>query len=372
MHWLTPPGTSHPEEIGSSRRRLQGAAGDPGRPQLRLPHRPGAARRRVVRRRFRRELDQHRSRRSTTTRRWQRSTRTSTATPASTATCRPTSRSASRRCSPGRARRSSSASSARTSRTCARRPSEERHERRSPGIDGIVDLHGASWSTSPRSRSRWISPRPQQLRAQARRRPPRRLHPHRRRGGRRHLPRRARPTTSSSGARRRHAHSLRRRSRLLHRHARRRPGPARATSPTCRIAPTPNAISTSSCPAASTSAPTSAAATSARSSTDVEDRARRASSSRSGTTPSCSASTPSGRRPRTGCCSFAIAAAIGDLPAAAGGVRQLAPGAPVLPGAAGGPGRRGPGGLPRRRRHLARLARRLLHGLRASRRATGS
>ncbi len=58
MHWLTPAG--HVRAGGDPRLRLglQGPAGDPGRSQLRLAHRAGPARRRGLRRRLRRELDQ--------------------------------------------------------------------------------------------------------------------------------------------------------------------------------------------------------------------------------------------------------------------------------------------------------------------------
>ena len=58
MHWLTQPGTSQPEETRVVRRRLQGPAGDSRRAQLRLAHRSGLPRRRGLRRRLRRELDQ--------------------------------------------------------------------------------------------------------------------------------------------------------------------------------------------------------------------------------------------------------------------------------------------------------------------------
>ncbi len=68
----------------------QGAAGHSRRPQLRRPHRPGPHHGRSGRHVFRRELGQRRSRPSTTTRRWPRFRRPSTAILACTATCRRT------------------------------------------------------------------------------------------------------------------------------------------------------------------------------------------------------------------------------------------------------------------------------------------
>ena len=91
---------------------------------------------------------------------------------------------------------------------------------------------------------------------------------------------------------------------------------------------------------------------------------RARSSSRSGTTPRCSASMPSGRPPSTACCSFAIAAVHRRVPDPAGLVRQHAPGDPRLLDVALGAGGRLAGGVLHRRRHLARLARRFPHGLR--------
>ena len=98
MHWLTQPGTSVTEETRISVLGLQGPAADPRRPQLRLAHRPGVPRRRGLRRRLRRELDQRQPGRRLRRRRWRRCSRPSTATPASTGTSRPICGSGSRRC----------------------------------------------------------------------------------------------------------------------------------------------------------------------------------------------------------------------------------------------------------------------------------
>ena len=89
MHWLTQPSTSQARGDAGLGPGLSGASHDPGRSQLRVAYRPGAAVRRGRRHLLRRELDQRRSRPSTTTRRSRRSTRSSLATPVSTETCRP-------------------------------------------------------------------------------------------------------------------------------------------------------------------------------------------------------------------------------------------------------------------------------------------
>ena len=69
-----------------------------------------------------------------------------------------------------------------------------------------------------------------------------------------------------------------------------------------------------------------AAATSARSSRDVEEQLGEGATSRSGTTPSCSASTRSARPRRAACCSSALAAAIGIFLLLQACVPQLAAG----------------------------------------------
>ena len=61
MHWVTTPGHLAARGGPDHPRREPRPAGDPGRAQFRLAHRPGAARRGDRRRRLRRELDQHRS-----------------------------------------------------------------------------------------------------------------------------------------------------------------------------------------------------------------------------------------------------------------------------------------------------------------------
>ena len=147
MHWLTQPGTSVAEENRVSVLGLPGPAGDPGRAQLRLAHRPGAARRRGLRRRLRRELDQRRPESSTTTRRWRRCTRRSRTTRACTATCRPTCGSGSRRCSPGPASRSSCGSTAPTCRPCG--TGRRRSRSAIADVDGVIDAHASLQTDLP-------------------------------------------------------------------------------------------------------------------------------------------------------------------------------------------------------------------------------
>ena len=112
----------------------------------------------VVGRELRRELDQHRPGRRLRRDDRRRSRRSSTATPASTATCRRTFGSGSGRCSPAPARRSSCASSATTWRRCARRPT--RWRRSWPGSTASSTRTSSCTSTSRRSRSRSTSRRP--------------------------------------------------------------------------------------------------------------------------------------------------------------------------------------------------------------------
>ncbi len=108
------------------RRRLQGPAGDSRRAQLRLAHRSGLPRRRGLRRRLRRELDQRVTRRRLRRTPWRRCRRRSIPTPVCTETSRPICASGSRRFSPGRARRSSCASTVPISRCSARRPTNSK------------------------------------------------------------------------------------------------------------------------------------------------------------------------------------------------------------------------------------------------------
>ena len=190
MHWLTKPGTSHPEMVRITTRGQRGAARDPGRAQLRRAHRPGAARRRGRR---------HRT-----------SARTGSASIPSVdydetladdpGGGRRLSRALPRRADlpqgadpggPDRrpARRSSSASTATTSTMLRAKADEVKEIAR--GVDGVVDAaRRAPGRRSRRSRSRSTSTaaqryglKPGDVRRAA-------GHPDRRRGGRRHLPRR--------------------------------------------------------------------------------------------------------------------------------------------------------------------------------------
>ena len=102
----------------------------------------------------------------------------------------------------------------------------------------------------------------------------------------------------------------------------------------------------------------------ARSSADAEARAGRRSTSRAATTPRSSASTRSGRPPRTGCSVTAASRCAADPAPAAGVVRQLAAGPAGLPHPAVRAGRRGDRGLCRRRRLSLGSLVGLLHRLR--------
>ena len=97
MHWLTKPGTSLPEEQRIVERGQPGAAGHPGRAELRLAHRPGAARRGDRPASTSARTGSASTRRPTTTRRGPRSRRPSSSTRACSPTSRPTSPSASAR-----------------------------------------------------------------------------------------------------------------------------------------------------------------------------------------------------------------------------------------------------------------------------------
>ena len=159
MHWVTKPGTSIRRRSASPPRPAKELQADPGRAQLRRPHRPGPARRRGRTASTSARTGSASTRRPTTTRRWPRSRRSSTAT-----------RAAARRADlpegahPGgadrrRARRSSSASTATTSTSCARRRTRSRSSLR--GVDGVDrGARRAARPTCPRSRSRSTWRRP--------------------------------------------------------------------------------------------------------------------------------------------------------------------------------------------------------------------
>ena len=172
---------------------------DPRRAQLRRPHRPGAARRRGRRHQFRRELDQHRSRRSTTTR-----------PRGSPGGRRRLSRALPRRADlpegadPGgadRLERGDRRPHLRPRLTILREQGRRGQGRSSRRSTASSICTSSSRTTSRRSKSRSTSTRrrrygikPGDVRRAA-------GHPDAGRGGRRHLPATARPTTSTSGAR---------------------------------------------------------------------------------------------------------------------------------------------------------------------------
>ena len=86
MHFVEKPGTSLAAMTRITEKASKELAGDPGRQQLRLAHRPGRGRRRGRRAELHRTLDQHRPGRPRTTRPSRRSTPPSRAIPASSAT----------------------------------------------------------------------------------------------------------------------------------------------------------------------------------------------------------------------------------------------------------------------------------------------
>ena len=179
------------------------------------------------------------------------------------------------------------------------------------------------------------------LRPEAGRRPPRRGDADVERGGRRHLPGRAAPTTCTCGA------------------CPSDPQQPRPTSATCRSTPRAAAhvrlgdvatvrVATDAQrrPPRGQLAPDRrrgqrrAVATSATIARRRPRPARGARRSRRATTPSCSARRSSARARSNRLLIFGIAGGARDLPAPAGGLRQHAPGAPVLPDPADGPRRR--------------------------------
>ena len=240
--------------------------------------------------------------------------------------------SASRRCSPARASRSSCASTGPTWRSCARRP--RRSATLIAQVDGVVDVHVELQVDVPQIAGRGRPGRGPAVRAQAGRRPPAAatLVASEEVGdiftaGKAYdvhvwsIPRRAAASTTSENL-------------PIDTPAAARSGSSDVAD--VRVAPTPNAIKREHAVAAHRRRRQRARARPRRrSSSDVEDAARGRSRSRASTTPRCSASRPSGRR-RSGpaAAASAIAAAIGDLPAAAGGIRQLAAGDAHLPDAA--------------------------------------
>ena len=116
------------------------------------------------------------------------------------------------------------------------------------------------------------------------------------------------------------------------RHAQRRAACGSATSPTSRIVPTPNVIEREdTARGASTSSANVEGARPRLGGRGRRGRAGRGRAARSSTTPRCWASTPSARRRQTACSCSPIAAALGDLPPAAGVLRELAAGDPGLP-----------------------------------------
>ena len=99
-----------------------------------------------------------------------------------------------------------------------------------------------------------------------------------------------------------------------------------ATSPTCELAPTPNVIKHEDASRRIDVGANVAGRDLGSVARDLERRLDDGQLPARATTRRCSASTPSGRPRRTACCSSASARAVGDLPPAAGGVRQLAAG----------------------------------------------
>ena len=87
MHWIETAGDVARGDAADHRERQQGAARRAGRAQLRLAHRPRRGRRRGLRAELHRALDQRRSPRPTTARRWPRCRRWWTATPGCSTTC---------------------------------------------------------------------------------------------------------------------------------------------------------------------------------------------------------------------------------------------------------------------------------------------
>ena len=94
MHWLTPPGTSHPEMYRVTVARQQGARAIPGVRNFGAHIGRALVADEVGRHRLHRELDQRRSQGRLRQDAWPPFRRRSTAIPGSIATCRPISGSA--------------------------------------------------------------------------------------------------------------------------------------------------------------------------------------------------------------------------------------------------------------------------------------
>ena len=273
---------------------------------------------------------------------------------------------------PARAHQGGADRDERVDRRAHLRPGPRRPARRSPtrSQSSIADdrrrrrrprrLRGGP----PAHRGRGRPRRGAALRAQARRRPPAVVDA---------ASRARRSATSSTAAQAYDVHvwsipaarnSLTDVQRAADRHARRRPASACEQVADVRIAPTPERH-----PARAAVAPDRRRRERRGARPRLGRRRRRGAArerrrSRSATTPRCSASRPSSTPPRTACCCFGHRRGDRDLPAAAGGLRQPAAGGADLPAAADGAGRRRAGRVARRRRALARLARRLPDGVR--------
>ena len=195
------------------------------------------------------------------------------------------------------------------------------------GIDGLVDLHVELQVDDPAGRGRGRPRRGPALRPQARRRAPGRrprCWPARRSATSSAT---ARSTTCSVWSTPETRHSLDSIRELLID----TPGGGHVRLgdvADVRVAPTPNVDQARGrSRAASTSAPTCAAATSARSSRDVEQRLERGRVPARVPRRSCSASTPSAQAAQSRLLVLRRSPPlIGDLPPAAGRLRQLAPG----------------------------------------------
>ena len=366
MHWIDQAGHLARRGDGAIvRARLQGAPRDPRRAQLRLAHRAGADVGRGRRRRTSARTGSASTRTPTTTRRWRRCRTCRRATRACTATCRPTCNERIKEVLTGTSepivvrifgpdldvlraksrgghrgdRRRSTASSTRTpsSRPTSRRSRSSSISRR-PRRYGLKpgDVRRAVVDADRRARRSATSSAA------------------------------ARPTTCTCGAIPDRPQQRGRRRAPADRHAAGRAGPARRRGRRARSLPTPERRS-------------SASGSSRR---DRRRRQRRGprpgvgrratsrtssrrSSSRSGTTPRCSASRPSATRPQDRLLLFGAIAAVAIFlllqssfgSRAAGGAGVPARCRSALVGGV-------LGGVARRRRALARLARRVPHGVR--------
>ena len=283
MHWITAPGTSHPEErriVTQASREMRAIPGvrnfgsHIGQAFLAEEVVGVELRRELGQRRPQRRLRQDARRDRGGGRRPPRALPRRADLPA-----RAHRRGAGRR----RASRSSCASSARTSTTLRARPSGSR--RRSSGIDGLDDLHVELAADVPEIEVSENLAAARALRAQAGRRPPRGGGAGVQRGGRRHLPRRPRLRR----ARVEHARDAPqpdRRAQPPDRHARRRARAPRRRGHRARPADAERRSTARTRRAGSTSPPTSARPQPQRDRRRRPRPARRRSSSRRATTPS--------------------------------------------------------------------------------------